>query len=469
MLTYQDLLTVPDDDKARMEFVRAVISEHQSSELYKMAQIADEYDRHRNRTIVEYQKLLYDVTGNTVPDNWSANFKMASKFFNRFITQENQYLLGNGVTFGKEETKGKLGGDEFDTVIQDAGKKALWGGVSFGFFNKDHVEVFTVLEYAPMMDEEDGSMKAGVRFWQIDPTKPLRATLYELDGYTDYIWNKRQDTGKYEGAVLHAKRPYIVKVRTSQADGDEIYDGENYPTFPIIPLWGNPHHQSELVGLREQIDCYDLIKSGYANNVDEGSLIYWTLQNAGGMDDVDLAQFIEKMKTLHAATTDNAVSAEPHQLEAPYASREALLLKLRSDLYDDAMALDVKAIEGGAVTATQIKAAYEPLNAKTDQFEYCVRDFLKRLLAVAGIEDTPTFTRSIIVNNQEEMQLVVMAAQFLPSDYITRKLLELLGDGDKADDILEQMAADELARAQEAEQMAQAGQMPQGPQGGEVE
>lgn len=466
MLTYQDLLTVPDDDKARMEFVRAVISEHQSSELYKTAQIADEYDRHRNRTIVEYQKLLYDVTGNTVPDNWSANFKMASKFFNRFITQENQYLLGNGVTFGKEETKGKLGGDDFDTVIQDAGKKSLWGGVSFGFFNKDHVEVFTVLEYAPMMDEEDGSMKAGVRFWQIDPTKPLRATLYELDGYTDYIWNKRQDTGKYEGAVLHAKRPYIVKVRTSQADGDEIYDGENYPTFPIIPLWGNPHHQSELVGLREQIDCYDLIKSGYANNVDEGSLIYWTLQNAGGMDDVDLAQFIEKMKTLHAATTDNAVSAEPHQLEAPYESREALLLKLRSDLYDDAMALDVKAIEGGAVTATQIKAAYEPLNAKTDQFEYCVRDFLKRLLAVAGIEDVPTFTRSIIVNNQEEMQLVVMAAQFLPSDYITRKLLELLGDGDKADDILEQMAADELARAQEAEQMAQAGQTPQG---GEVE
>ena len=468
MLTYQDLLTVPDDDKARMEFVRAVISEHQSSELYKMAQIADEYDPHRNRTIVEYQKLLYDVTGNTVPDNWSANFKMASKFFNRFITQENQYLLGNGVTFGKEGTKDKLGGDDFDTVLQDAGKKSLWGGVSFVFFNKDHVEVFTVLEYAPMMDEEDGSMKAGVRFWQIDPTKPLRATLYELDGYTDYIWNKRQDTGKYEGAILHAKRPYIVKVRTSQADGDEIYDGENYPTFPIIPLWGNPHHQSELVGLREQIDCYDLIKSGYANNVDEGSLIYWTLQNAGGMDDVDLAQFIEKMKTLHAATTDNAVSAEPHQLEAPYESREALLLKLRSDLYDDAMALDVKAIEGGAVTATQIKAAYEPLNAKADQFEYCVRDFLKRLLAVAGIEDVPTFTRSIIVNNQEEMQLVVMAAQFLPSDYITRKLLELLGDGDKADDILDQMAADELARAQEAEQMAQA-QAAQGPQGGEVE
>ena len=453
MLTFQDYQLVrDDDDNAKMEFVRALIDEHKTSELYKMAEIADDYDRHKNRTIIEYQKLLYDVTGNTVPDNWSANFKMASKFFNRFVTQENQYLLGNGVTWEKDETKEKLGGDDSDTQIQKLGKKALVGGVAFGFFNMDHIEGFSVTEFAPLYDEENGALRAGARFWQIDSTKPLRATFYEEDGYTDYIWNKRTENGqtKVEAQVYKPKRPYKVKVRTTAAFGDEIYDGENYPGFPIVPLWGNPHHQSELVGLREQIDCYDLIKSGYANNVDEGSLIYWTLQNAGGMDDIDLAQFIEKMKTLHAATTDNAVSAEPHQMEAPYQSREALLLKLRTDLYDDAMALDVKAIEGGAVTATQIKAAYEPLNSKADEYEYCVREFLKGLCEIAGIEDTPTFTRSVIVNTQEQLQMLIQGAQFLDQEYVTRKMLELFGDGDKADDMLEKMAADEIERQNQA-------------------
>ena len=454
MLTFQDWQIVKDqnDKSATMEFVQALIEEHKTTELYKMAQIADEYDRHKNRTIVEYQKLLYDVTGNTVPDNWSANFKMASKFFNRFVTQENQYLLGNGVTWNNDETKKKLGGDDSDTQIQRLGKKALVGGVAFGFFNMDHIEGWGVTEFAPLYDEENGSLRAGARFWQIDSTKPMRATFYEEDGYTDYIWNKRTENGQNitEAQELKPKRPYKIKVRTTAAFGDEIYDGENYPGFPIVPLWGNPHHQSELVGLREQIDCYDLIKSGYANNVDEGSLIYWTLQNAGGMDDIDLAQFIEKMKTLHAATTDNAVSAEPHQMEAPFQSREALLLKLRTDLYDDAMALDVKAIEGGAVTATQIKAAYEPLNSKADQYEYCVRDFLKGICEIAGIDDTPTFTRSVIVNNQEEMQMLIQAAQFLDQEYVTRKILELFGDGDKADEILEKMAADEIERQQQA-------------------
>ena len=271
MLTYQDFLQVGESEEQRTSFVKRVIDQHKGTELYQTAIIADEYDRHLNRTIMQYQKILYDVMGKAVPDIWTANYKLASRFFNRFVTQENQFLLANGVKWVNESTADKLGKD-FDTQLQKAGHKALVGGVAFGFFNMDHVEVFGVDEFAPLYDEEDGALKAGVRFWQIDDNKPMRATLYELDGYTDYMWNRRQEkdgTIVYEAEVLHEKRPYIVKVRTSAADGDEIYDGENYPGFPIVPLWGNPQKQSEIVGLREQIDCYDLIKSGYADTVDE--------------------------------------------------------------------------------------------------------------------------------------------------------------------------------------------------------
>lgn len=439
MYTYQDLLKIADTDDARMEFVKQCINQHKTTNLYKTALVADSYDKHKNKTINDYQKFLYDMTGRAIPDNYSANYKMASRFFNRFITQENQYLLGNGITWGEESTKDKLGKD-FDTMLQKLGRMALSGAVSFGYWNFDHLEAFSVLEFVPIYDEENGALMAGIRFWQVADDKPLRATFYEIDGYTDYIYNTKEDDRK----VLREKRAYILKVRESERDGVEIYAGENYPTFPIVPLWGNPQKQSEIVGIREQIDCYDLIKSGYANNVDEGSLIYWTLQNAGGMDDHDLASFIQKMKTLHASTLDEGVTAESHNLEAPYQSREALLEKLRSDLYDDAMALDTKNIANGATTATQIKAAYEPLNSKTDQYEYCIREFIENLLKVAGIEDEPTFTRSIIVNNQEEMQLVIQGAQFLTPEYVIEKMLNLLGDGDRAKDMIDELHANEL-------------------------
>ena len=438
--TYQDLVAVGTDETSRMDFVRTVIFSHQNSEEYKTAVIAQEYDRQQNTTIVNYQKLLYTISGQAVPDNYSANYKLCSNFFNRFVTQQNQYLLGNGVSFSDPAQKKRLG-DDFDTQLQKLGRYAMVDRVSFGFWNYDHLEAFRLTEFAPLQDEETGALMAGIRWWQIDPIKPLRATLYEPDGYTEYIWRNG------EAEVYMEKRPYILRVRTSQIDGTEILDGENYPAFPIVPLWANEAHQSEIVGIREEIDCYDLIKSGFANDLDDASQIYWTIQNAGGMDDIDLAKFIERMRTVKAAVVeDDGAKAESHTVEVPYASREALLDRLRSDLYEDFMLLDVKNITAGAATATEIKASYEPMNNKVDMYEYCVLDFLKRLFFIAGIEADVSFTRSVIVNAQENIQVLVQAAQYLPQEYVTSKILEILGDADKTEEVLAQMAEEELNR-----------------------
>ena len=441
--TYQDLEKVAETGKEdrKMEFTRSIIEDHKNSEIYKNAVLAEEYDRRRNRTIVRYQKLLYTMSGRTVPDNYSANFKMCSNFFDLIVTQEYQYLLSNGVDWQEDTTAQKLG-EDFDTELQKLGKEALIGGVAFGFWNLDHLEVFSVSEFAPLYDEENGALMAGVRFWQIDSTKPLRATLYELDGYTEYIWD-----GK--GArVLSPKRAYIVHTTTSKVDGTQIYDFENYPTFPIIPLWGSQKKQSEIVGLQENIDAYDLVKSGFANDLDDASQIYWILKNAGGMDETDVVAFLNKMKRVHAANLEDGVEAQANTIEVPYAAREALLTRLRDDIFEQAMAFDSKKIaSGGSVVTAAIKAAYQPLDSKTDEFELCVRNFLKNLLAVAGIEsENPTFTRSMLINQQEQVQTIVSAGQYLPQEYITRKILTILGDGDKADDILDQMDADNLER-----------------------
>ena len=440
MYTFQDLIAIGEDENKRMDFIQTIIHAHKNSDMYEEALVAQEYDRHRNVTIMQYQKLLYTLSGVAVPDNYSANYKLTSNFFNRFITQQNQFLLGNGISLSEPAEKDRLG-DDFDIRLQDLGRKSLVDGVSFGFWNYDHLEVFRLTEFVPLWDEETGALMAGVRFWQIDKIKPMRVTLYELDGYTEYIWRE----GK--GEVYKPKRKYVLSVLSTPVGDSEIIDGYNYPSFPVIPLWGNPAHQSEIIGIREQIDCYDLIKSGFANDLDDASQIYWTIQNAGGMDDVDLAKFLERMKTVKAAVVEeDGARAESHTLEVPFASREALLERIRTDLYDDFMALDVKNIAAGAATATQIKASYEPMNNKTDMYEYCVHDFLDSLFYIVGIESDASFTRSIMVNAQETIQVVIQAAQFLPEEYITGKILEILGDGDKLDDIIKQMEEEDMER-----------------------
>ena len=264
--------------------------------------------------------------------------------------------------------------------------------------------------------------------------------MYELDGYTEFMWTN----GK--GEIIQEKRPYILKVRGTDADGMEIYGGENYPGFPIVPFWGNKYKQSEFVGMRENIDAYDLIKSGYADTVDDCSEIYWLISNAGGMDDVDLQEFMQKLKTTHVANVDDNQTVTSQTVNVPVEARETLLDRLRSDMYEDFMGLDTKNVADGAVTATQIKFGYEPMNAKTDKYEYCVLDFLDRFLQIAGLEDNATFTRSMIVNTTEEINTVLAAAQYLPGDYVTRKIMTLFGDGDQAEKALLEMDKEDMGR-----------------------
>lgn len=431
MKTYQDLLETSE----KAAFILEAINEHRSSTMYRIAVDAEEYDRQRNVTIMQYQKLLYTMSGQAVPDNFTANYKLCSNFFNRFVVQENQYLLGNGVTLENEANKAKLGKD-FDQRLQQAGRNALVQGVGFGFWNFDHLETFKLTEFVPLYDEENGALMAGIRFWQIAPNKPLRATLYEMDGYTEYVKPKDGDIREKK-----PQRAYRQIVQQSEADGKQIYDLGNYPGFPIVPLWGNPHRQSELVGMRESIDCYDLIKSGFANDLDDASMIYWTLENAGGMDDVSLAQFVERMKTVKAAVVDgdDGAKAEAHTIEVPYASRVAYLERLEHDMYRDAQILDIDSLSAAQKTATEINAAYQPMDNKVDQYEYCVLEFLQGIFAIAGIEDNPTFNRNKIANRSDEMQNLMMAAQYLDDEYIVKKVCTILGDHDAADGVMERL------------------------------
>lgn len=444
MLTYQDLVNVGENESNRMDFVMNIIHQHKVSDDYKIGAIAEEYYKKRNITLVKFQKMLTTLTGGRVVDKWSPNHKVVSGFFKRFVTQQNQYSLGNGISWGENPFADDKQKARFDSEVKKAGLYALVGGVSFGFWNLDHLDVFKITEFAPLYDEENGALRAGVRFWQIDADKPLRATLYEEDGYTEYRWKD----GK--GEILQDKRKYIITVSQSDIDGTEIIDGENYPTFPIVPLWGNPEKQSELVGIREGIDVYDFIKNGFANDLD-GAQLYWIIKGAGGMDDPDLVQFLDRLRLVGAASPAEGQSVEAVTLDLPYDARDNLLTRLENDLYRDYMSLNLADIKSGSVVTAQIKAAYKPMDLKADDYEYMLGDFLDHILTLAGIDATPTFTRSMLVNTTEEITAVLSASTMLPKDYVVQKIVTLLGDGDRAQEIAEQAEADGLFLGEDTE------------------
>ena len=220
-----------------------------------------------------------------------------------------------------------------------------------------------------------------------------------------------------------------------------------------MPLW-NINRQSDIVGNRGTIDAYDLMVSGLINNVSDGEFIYWILKNCGGMSELEDAKFIEQLKLTHVAHAngdDDGASVEAHNVTVEFEATAEALDRLTNQLYTDFMALKVQDVSAGSVTATQIQAAYEPINQKTDQFEYQVTEFINGILALAGIEDEPTYTRSQMSNQSEMLEMVLQCAEYLDDEYVTKKILTLLGDADKKKEVMKRKDAEAADRYKQME------------------
>lgn len=436
--TYQDYEknTLPVAD-----FVKQVITRYQSSELYRTACTADEYDAQRNTTILNAVRTIYKLSGQKTADPTASNNRIASNFFRRLNTQRVTYSLGNGINFSNPKIK-EIFGENVDSVAMDAGYDAEIHGVSY-LFMSDKLYELEATEFAPLLDEYTGELRAGVRFWKLTPEKPLIAVFYEEDGYTKFAENENGDfvaTGKKHG--------YIQKIQKSAAFGEEVIGETNFPVLPIVPLWGSRLHQSTLVGMRAAIDAFDLIRSGFANDLTDCAEIYWILENYGGMKDDDLRQFLDHLKLNHIASANTADGGKiaPYTQEIPYNARKVFLDDIRAGIYEDFGGLDVHTIAAGA-TNDHIDAAYQPLDENADDFENQIIKCFQKLAHVVGLDEdecVPLFKRNRISNQAEQVDMVMQAAQYLDDETVIRHLPFITVD--EVDGILERKAAEEQSR-----------------------
>lgn len=462
MLTYQDFL----EAQSQTVFIARAINTHMGSSDYITARDADLYDRQLNVTINGYVRMIRDATKNPIVDITAANNRIASNFFHRLNLQRCSYLLGNGVSFTRREqrvnekgepymadvTKEQLG-SKFDTDLYNWGYLALIHGVAFGFWNLNRLYVFPLTEFVPLWDEETGQLRAGIRFWRLAENKPMTAVLYTENGYTTY--RSRPGTTGMDFVTTEEERPYIIRVQSTEAEGETVVGTDNYGALPIVPMWGSSLKQSTLVGMREKIDSYDLIQSGFANDLNDCAQIYWLIQNCGGMTDADLQDFLDDIRFRHIAKVDtqsfdgdSRAALSPYTQDVPYQGRQTYLDAMRKSIYEDFGALDVHAIAASS-TNDHIDAAYQPMDEEADQFEYQVIEAVQRVLALMGIEDTPLFKRNRVSNLTETVQAITLEAQYLDDETI----LDLLPNvtEDMKPGILARKARDDAGRLDEGD------------------
>lgn len=423
--TWQDWEATPE--QARPALLMKIINGYKGSDDFKYALTANAYFRGDNpeiasKTLLKARAVEYeDKQGRTRKRTEMAEIagnRIHSGIFFRFVTQQNQFLLSEGVTL-PEENKNALGPD-FDKQLEWLGERALVQGLAWGFWNGDHLEIIEAAKddytgAVALLDEETSEPMALVQFWQIGPSRPMYIRLYEVDGVSVFRAVKKQPV------QIEEKRAYILHT-VKDALGPVTVEGRNYKRLPVRPLYANSEHRSELTqAIKTKIDLYDRVLSDFGDNLDRANDVYWVLNNFGGTMD-EIAEMLEQISRVKAVAnisdgSGSSSTAEPHTIEVPYAAREKALDMLERGLYQDYMALDMDALTGGSLTNVAIRAATANLNLKADRYEWQVRQFVKDILNLIGKPtDEIKFKRQTIANESEIVNDISLMMDYIDDE-----------------------------------------------------
>ncbi len=462
-ITYQDWEATPENK--RRGLLCKVIDQYKASDDFQRALTANQYFVGENSAVMSKMILKRGLAEVRTADGTTRHLpqsepikgaQVPSNFLFRFVTQQNQFLLSNGVTLDDEETKTRLGYG-FDKALEGMGEKALLHGVCWGFWNVDHLEIIPAARdalsgFVALVDEETSAPRVGVQFWQIAADRPLHIRLFEVDGLSVY----RKD--KDDLVEIRAKQPYVLNM-VADAAGEMLVGASNYTALPVIPLYANAEQRSELTeSIKAKIDAYDRITSDFVDNFDRANDVYWVLNNFGGTlsDMVDTINTINELKLIanQSDGVGSSSTASPYTIEVPHEARKNALQLLEKALYQDYMAMSMDELTGGSLTNVAIKAAMTNLNLKTDRFEWQVFAFVQKLLALLGIQtEEISFKRQEFVNKSE----IVADIQAMRQDIDLETALKLNPyiDQEEIEEIMENVSAEQLSGMPTVEQLEQ--------------
>lgn len=466
------------DETNKIGFIPQIIDRYKSSKDFQVGLDANAYFCGENTTIMQKVLMQPDVVKVKTEDGTKKNLtskavignRCSSDFLFRFIVQQNQFLLGNGVNLKDDELKKKLG-IGFDTRLQECGEDALKHGVAWGYWNNDHIEVMASVKdaysgFVALLDEMTSVPMVGIQFWQIASNKPMGVRLFEQDGVTVLRYRGTGEDGSVMPEIVEKKRAYKFKVATDGV-GKQVIDESNYAMLPVLPLYANPEHRSEFTpNIRSKIDAYDRIASDFCDNLDRANDVYWVLNNfGGGTDDViEMIDTINKVKAVinQSNATGGGATAEPKTIEVPYAARQTALDILRKSLYQDYMALDMDEIHGGSLTNVAIQTATANMNLKADRYEWQCFNFVQNLLKLIGVKgedlENIRFNRRSVTNDTETISNIYTMRDDVSREWALKA--NPMVNPDEIEEIMKQRDAEEekdaeKERKRQEEQKAQ--------------
>lgn len=156
----------------------------------------------------------------------------------------------------------------------------------------------------------------------------------------------------------------------------------NFGRVPFIKFSNNMNETGDLVKYKKQIDLYDKVMSGYANDIEDVQQIIYILENYGGDDEAEFIQNLKRFKTVQLANNEIEGKGDLRtlQIDIPVEARKLILEELKKQIYEFGQGLQQDIESVGNASGVALKFFYRKLELKSGETEVEFREGVNELV-----------------------------------------------------------------------------------------
>jgi len=359
---------------------------------------------------------VVDQEGNIKTIKLGTSAFLYTNYFKMLVNQKINYLLAKDPTIKESEIVSiTLITDLLeDLLLNSSLDTASW----VHFYVNDENRLDWILihdsEIIPMYDRYGKNIIEIIRYYKISDEE-IKVEQWDKKGVTFSVIRK-------DNIVSASHETHYIE--------DDVFQGEiinseakNLPFIPFLPLYNNKSKSSDMDGIKELLDMYNQINSGFVDNINRFQEAIMKLKGFSG-DSATLKETMDNLKTYKMAGMPEDGDMEYMAVEIPVEARKVILDILKENIFKIGQGLDPDTLGDGNITNVVIKNRYSGLDMKANGTEKQIKLFYEKfakyltLFYSQKFDDKITCNRSMLINEAELIDSCVKSMGIISQETI---------------------------------------------------
>lgn len=415
-------------DNIKLEKIKRKVMNHEVKK-FEMVKAKEYYE---NKTEIVETGVTIKKGDNADPLR-DADNRISHNFHQILVDEKVAYMFTYPVLFdldGNKELNEKVKdilGSDFERKVKNIAIEASNCGLAWLHYWIDETDSKNKkFKYEKVNSEEILPIYSNGLERNLEALIRVYTCMEEMEGtvedeaftYIEYWTESTMDRYKFQG------------ISYTGSHMDEEHIDHTLGEVPFIEFDNNLIKKSDLARYKKQIDLYDKVKSGYANDLEDIQQVIYILENYGGQN---LAEFTSDLKRYKAIKTETDSSGSSGgvktlQIEIPVEARKVILEILKKEIYEFGQGLQQDVENVGNASGVALKFFYRKLELKSGlmetefrtSFNTFIRAILRFLDNNEDVKIQQTYTRNMISNDYENAQIAQISVGVIPNKLILR-------------------------------------------------